>query len=113
MKKVYVVGIGPGSYEQMTIKAVRTLEQSDIIVGYTVYVDLIREYFPGKELFSTPMMQEVDRCRKALEFAAEGKVVSVICSGDSGVYGMAGLVLELAEQFPEVEIERLFVMILP
>ena len=56
--KVYVVGIGPGSYEQMTIKAVRTLELSDIIVGYTVYVDLIREYFPGKELFSTPMMQE-------------------------------------------------------
>lgn len=56
MKKVYVVGIGPGSYEQMTIKAVRTLELSDIIVGYTVYVDLIREYFPGKELFSTPMM---------------------------------------------------------
>ena len=103
--KVYVVGIGPGSYEQMTIKAVRTLELSDIIVGYTVYVDLIREYFPGKELFSTPMMQEVDRCRKALEFAVEGKVVSVICSGDSGVYGMAGLVLELAEQFPEVEIE--------
>ena len=103
--KVYVVGIGPGSYEQMTIKAVRTLELSDIIVGYTVYVDLIREYFPGKELFSTPMMQEVDRCRKALEFAAEGKVVSVICSGDSGVYGMAGLVLELAEQFPEMEIE--------
>ena len=69
--KVYVVGIGPGSYEQMTIKAARTLELSDIIVGYTVYVDLIREYFPGKELFSTPMMQEVDRCRKALEFAAE------------------------------------------
>lgn len=57
MKKVYVVGIGPGSYEQMTIKAVRTLELSDIIVGYTVYVDLIREYFPGKELFSTPMMR--------------------------------------------------------
>ena len=54
MKKVYVVGIGPGSYEQMTIKAVRTLELSDIIVGYTVYVDLIREYFPERNYFPHP-----------------------------------------------------------
>lgn len=102
--KLYVVGIGPGSYEQMTIKAARILEESDILVGYTVYVDLVKAHFPGKEFYTTPMMQETKRCRKALEFASEGKTVSVICSGDAGVYGMAGLILELAEQFPEVSV---------
>ena len=64
MRKVYVVGIGPGSYEQMTIKAVRTLELSDIIVGYTVYVDLIKQQYPEKTYLTTPMTQEVKRCRR-------------------------------------------------
>ena len=103
--KLYVVGIGPGSYEQMTIKAAKVLESGDVLVGYTVYVDLIKEYFPGKEMFTTPMKQEVERCRAALEKAVSGQTVSVICSGDSGVYGMAGLVLELSPEYPQVEIE--------
>jgi len=104
-KKLYVVGIGPGEYEQMTMKAVRVLESSQLIVGYTVYIDLIRPYFPDKEMMATPMMKEVERCRIALQEADKGRMVSMVCSGDSGVYGMAGLILELAKEYPEVEIE--------
>lgn len=104
-RKLYVVGIGPGEYEQMTLKAVRVLENSRLIVGYTVYIDLIRPYFPNTEMMATPMMKEVERCRMALEEADKGRSVSMVCSGDSGVYGMAGLILELAGDFPQVEIE--------
>lgn len=104
-KKLYVVGIGPGEYEQMTMKAVRVLESSQLIVGYTVYIDLIRPHFPDKEMMATPMMKEVERCRIALQEADKGRMVSMVCSGDSGVYGMAGLILELAKEYPEVEIE--------
>ncbi|MBS5064301.1 MAG: precorrin-3B C(17)-methyltransferase [Hungatella hathewayi] len=104
-KKLYVVGIGPGEYEQMTLKAVRVLESSQLIVGYTVYIDLIRPHFPDKEMMATPMMKEVERCRIALQEADKGWTVSMVCSGDSGVYGMAGLILELAKEYPEVEIE--------
>ena len=73
MKKLSVVGIGPGSYEGMTLQAIKTIEAADEIVGYTVYCDLLRPHFPDKEFFSTPMMQEVERCRMAVEAAAEGK----------------------------------------
>ena len=62
MSKIYVVGIGPGEYEQMTLKAIHALEASDVIIGYTVYVDLVREHFAGKEFMTTPMKKEVDRC---------------------------------------------------
>lgn len=103
--RLYVVGIGPGEYEQMTIKAARVLESSQVIVGYTVYVDLVREHFPGKEYISTPMTREVERCRAALERAGEGCVVSMVCSGDPGIYGMAGLILELAPEYPQVPVE--------
>lgn len=106
-KKLYVVGIGPGEYEQMTVQAVRTLENSQLIVGYTVYIELIREYFPDTEMMATPMMREVERCRLALEEADKGRIVSMVCSGDSGVYGMAGLILELADDYPEVQIEMI------
>ncbi len=101
---LYVVGIGPGSYEKMTIEAAKTLEASDVLVGYTVYIELIKEHFKGKELLSTPMTKEAERCRLALKKASEGKKVSVVCSGDGGVYGMAGLILELAAEYPRVEI---------
>ncbi len=105
MSKLYVVGIGAGDYEGMTIRAVKTLEASDLIVGYTVYCDLIRPYFPGKEFLSTPMMREIERCRLALENAKDGRVVSMICSGDAGIYGMASPILELAEEYgAEVEV---------
>ena len=105
-KKLYVVGIGPGAYEEMTLKAVKTLENCDLIVGYSVYVELIRSHFPEKEFYVTPMKGEVARCRYALSQAASGKATAVICSGDAGVYGMAGLLYELrgAEETPEIEV---------
>ncbi len=104
MSTLYVVGIGPGNTENMTYLASETLEKSDVIAGYTVYTDLLRERFPGKEFFSTPMMREVERAEAALRLASEGKTVSMVCSGDAGVYGMTGLVLELSEKYPGVEI---------
>ncbi len=74
MKKLFVVGIGPGAYEEMTLRAVRTLQQCQVIVGYTVYVDLIREHFADKEFLTTPMRQETERCRLALKAAEEGRL---------------------------------------
>jgi precorrin-3B C17-methyltransferase len=103
--KLYIVGIGPGHPDQMTAEAFRVLKQSDWIVGYPVYLDLIRSSFPEKQFLSTPMRQEVERCKMALEQASKGKIVSLVCSGDAGVYGMAGLVLELKEDYPDVEVE--------
>ena len=105
MSKIYVVGIGPGEYEQMTLKAIHALENSDVIIGYTVYVDLVRDHFPGKEFMTTPMKKEVDRCVIAFEKAQKGKTVSMICSGDAGVYGMAGLMYEVGVRYPNVELE--------
>ena len=104
MKKLYVVGIGPGNYDGMTVGAVKALEQADLIVGYTVYCKLIKPYFPKKQFLSTPMMQEIDRCRLALEHAASGQTTAIVCSGDAGIYGMASPVLELASEY-DVEIE--------
>ena len=103
MSKLYVVGIGPGAYEKMTIEAAEALKKSDVIIGYTVYVDLVKDHFPGKEFLTTPMKKEVDRCVLAFEEAMKGKRVSMICSGDAGVYGMAGLMYEVGEKYPEVE----------
>lgn len=105
MNKIYVVGIGPGAYEQMTIKAAKVLEHSDVIIGYTVYVDLVKEYFNEKEFLTTPMKKEEERCVMAFLEASKGKVVSMICSGDAGVYGMAGLMYEVGQRFPQVELE--------
>lgn len=99
MKKLTVVGIGPGSYDGMTVGAVKALENADLIVGYTTYCDLMRPYFPDKKFLSTPMMQEVERCRLALEHAASGENTAMICSGDAGIYGMASPVLELAGEY--------------
>ena len=104
MSRVYAVGIGPGGNQYMTEEALRVLEEVDVIAGYTVYVDLVRERFPDKEFFVTPMKQEIERCRWAIERAGEGADVAMICSGDAGVYGMAGLLFELAEQYEGTEI---------
>ena len=87
MGKLFVVGIGPGSYENMTMRAQQALAGCDIIVGYNVYVDLVKEHFADKEFLTTPMRREVERCELALEKAAEGNTVAMICSGDAGVYG--------------------------
>ena len=105
MKKLTVVGIGAGSYEGMTVGAVRALESAELIVGYTVYCELIKPYFPDKRFLSTPMMKELERCRTALEYATSGTSTALICSGDAGVYGMASPVLELAAEYgADVEI---------
>lgn len=107
MSKVYVVGIGPGAYEKMTMEAARVLRTCDVIVGYTVYVDLVKEHFPEKEFLTTPMRKEVERCELAFEKAAEGKTVAMICSGDAGVYGMSGLMLEIGSRYPEIPVEMI------
>lgn len=99
------MGMGPGAYEQMTIKAVRVLEACDVIVGYTVYTELLQSYFPKKIYLTTPMKQEIKRCEMAFEEAQKGKQVAMVCSGDAGIYGMAGLIYEVGERYPEVEIE--------
>ena len=103
--KLYVVGIGPGNDENMTIRADRALADSQVIVGYPVYVDLVKDRYPGKELLSTPMTQEADRCRMAIEEARNGKTVSMVCSGDSGIYGMASLIYEILGDDTSVDVE--------
>lgn len=96
--ELYVAGIGPGKIEGMTIQVHKALEQCDVIVGYTVYNELLKPYFPEKTFYATPMRQEMERCRWALIQAAEGKRVAVVCSGDAGIYGMAGLLLQLQKK---------------
>ncbi len=105
MGKLFIVGIGPGNYENMTVRADRALSLSDTIIGYHVYVELVRERGPEKEYLTTPRTRETERCRMALDEAKKGKQVALICSGDSGVYGMAGLVLELRGEDAEPEVE--------
>ncbi|MDD6441611.1 MAG: precorrin-3B C(17)-methyltransferase [bacterium] len=102
--KIYVVGMGPGKEEMMTGEAIRVLEESDVIVGYHVYLDLLGERFSGKEFLTTPMKQETKRCRMCFEEAQKGKTVSMICSGDAGIYGMASLMYEVGKAYPETPI---------
>ena len=104
MNKLYVIGIGPGAEDQMTRKALDILRDVDVIAGYGVYVELVKPLFPDKEYLVTPMRKEVDRCRMAIDAAKEGRTVAMISSGDAGVYGMAGLCLELAAD-TDVEVE--------
>lgn len=104
MNKLTIVGIGPGDYDNMTVGADRTLQECDVIIGYHVYVDLVKERYPGKEFLTTPMTQEVKRCQMALDLAREGKDVAMVCSGDSGIYGMAALIYELRGESADPEI---------
>ena len=103
--KLYCIGIGPGGEEQMTLRAVRALEKCDCVAGYGLYLDLIENLVAGKERIQTGMTREVDRCAAAVVAAKAGKTVAVVSSGDAGVYGMAGLLLELCENEPELEVE--------
>ena len=105
MNKIYVVGIGPGAYEKMTIEAAETLKKCDCIVGYDVYIDLVRDHFADKKFLSTPMRKEVERCVMAFEEANKDQTVAMICSGDAGVYGMASLIYQVGADYPETEIE--------
>lgn len=95
---IKVVGIGPGDARDMTKRAVVALQECDTVIGYITYLKLIKPMVEGKETASSGMRQEVDRCQKALELAKEGKKVCVVSSGDPGIYGMAGLLLELSEK---------------
>ena len=90
MNKIYVVGLGPGAGDQMTVQAKKVLDACPVIIGYTVYIDLVRPLFPEKQFLSTPMRKEADRCKMAFEEVKKGVDVAMVCSGDSGIYGMAG-----------------------
>lgn len=103
MAKLYVVGIGPGGREHMTYKAVEVIKDSDLIVGYTPYIEYLGDLVEGKDLFSTGMKGEIERCKVAIEAVRSGKNTSIISTGDAGLYGMAGPILELAEDI-EVEV---------
>lgn len=103
--KLYCIGIGPGGAEQMTSRAVRALEECDCVAGYGLYLDLIQELLDGKTRIQTGMTREVDRCTAARDAAKDGHTVAVVSSGDAGVYGMAGLLLEVCAQDPEIQIE--------
>jgi precorrin-3B C17-methyltransferase len=103
--KVYIVGLGPGRFDEITPRAIHALEDSDLIVGYSVYVDLIKNNFSNKQFLTTPMKKEVDRCKMAIEEALKGKNVAMVCSGDSGIYGMAGLVYEVSKEYEPIDIE--------
>ena len=104
MNQIYVVGIGPGKQSAMTGEAIEILTRCDLIIGYTVYVDLLRPYFPEKEFMTTPMKQEIERCHMAFRQAETGKITAMVCSGDAGVYGMAGLMMELSPEYPNCQI---------
>ena len=104
MGRLDVVGLGPGAPAGMTGEAREALEACDVVVGYTTYVDLVRQAFPEARVLSTPMRREVERCRLAFQRAEAGEAVCLVCSGDAGVYGMASPVLELARDHPDVEV---------
>ena len=104
--KLTIVGFGPGSKGDMTLRAVEAIESADIVTGYTTYVKILKEFFPDKNYKATGMMKEIDRCRMAIEDAMAGNKVAMVSSGDSGIYGMTGLVYELAfDMKADVEID--------
>ena len=104
--KIFIVGTGPGDVKDMTIRAYETLKNADAIVGYSSYVDLIKPHFPDKVFYSSGMKKEIERCETALKIAHTGKNTALISDGDSGIYGMAGLMLEvIAKAKSEAEVE--------
>ena len=104
MNMIYVVGIGPGKESAMTAEARQAMDSSDVIIGYSKYVELVKPYYSEKEFLDTGMRKETDRCRMAFEQADAGKTVALVCSGDAGIYGMAGLIYELSPSWPDTEI---------
>ncbi len=96
--KLFIVGVGPGHHDHMTFRAKKVIEESDTIVGYTTYVKLVQDLIAGKDVYEYAMTQEVERAQQCIDLAKEGKIVSLVSSGDPGIYGMAGLIYEtLAE----------------
>lgn len=105
MNRIYVVGLGPGDEKMMTGQALEALDDAEVIIGYTVYIELLGDRYKDKEKLSTPMKQEKERCRICFEKAGEGKTVALVCSGDAGIYGLASLILEMSTDYPDTEIE--------
>ena len=101
---IYIIGIGPGDAQFLTAQAKEILEKSDVIVGYTVYVDLVKAIFPNKIYKTTGMTKEIERCKLCYELAKEGKTIALICSGDAGVYGMASPMYELLPEYEGIEL---------
>ena len=93
--KLYIVGVGPGHHDHMTFRAKRVIEESDTIVGYETYVNLVEDLIDGKDVHRYAMTQEVERAHQCIDLAKEGKIVSLVSSGDPGIYGMAGLIFEI------------------
>lgn len=102
--RIDIVGMGPGKEEMMTGEALGALEEADVIVGYGVYLDLLGERFQGKEMLSTPMRRETERCGICFEAAEAGRRVALVCSGDAGVYGLASLMYEMGKEHPGIEL---------
>ena len=98
--KIYIIGLGPGDPDNMTVRAFQAIEECQVLVGYTVYIEQVKRLSAGKEIIKKSMGQEIERGKIALERAASGNTVGVVCSGDAGVYGMAGLILELLKDHP-------------
>jgi precorrin-3B C17-methyltransferase len=96
--KLYVVGLGPGSHDHMTYRAKQVIEESEVIIGYDTYVSLVEDLIAGKEVYRYAMTQEVDRANQAIDLAEKGRIVSVVSSGDPGIYGMVGLIYEILAQ---------------
>lgn len=105
MKRIYVVGIGPGGREDMTPRAVKAIENSDVICTYSGYAALIADIAGGKEVFSTPMTREKERCERALQYALNGRTPALVSSGDAGVYGMAGIMHEVCGGREDIAVE--------
>lgn len=105
MSWIKVVGTGPGRYQDMTVRAIRALRDCDVVIGYITYINLVRDLVKDKDIIYSGMRQETERCRKALELASLGKKVSLISGGDPGIYGMAGLLYELAKKNVDTDIE--------
>jgi len=106
MKKIDIVGFGPGKKEKMTLEAVSAIERADVVVGFSTYIEILKEIFPDKEYFSTGMGSEIERCKKAFELAKD-KDVALVCSGDSSVYGMAGLMYELSTEYKDITLNTI------
>lgn len=102
--KIYVVGIGPGREGMMTGEALTALDEAEVMIGYKVYLNLLGERFRNKEMLSTPMGQEKERCRLAFLEAEKGRKTAFLCSGDAGIYGMASLMYEIGKDYPEIQV---------
>ncbi|MCG8570976.1 MAG: precorrin-3B C(17)-methyltransferase [Spirochaetes bacterium] len=98
MSKIYIIGTGPGNRQHMTEKALTAIEKSEVIIGYETYLNLIAELITNKTVFSSKMRKEKERCQQAIDLALKGKAVSLISGGDPGIYGMAGILLELIKK---------------